>query len=128
VNTALSIEHTPSPSSNGVTKKPTFERCADETLARVREIYADRGDNYGDSWTLDNQRTAVTDATLTRFGVTHLAPEEKRLLQLAVLIDVKDSRLAGKFNIDSLDDGIAYRGAYATLRDEYERKAASVNR
>jgi hypothetical protein len=100
--------------------KATFERTADTTIAKVQGIYAQRGDGYGDTWALENTTAAVTKSTLQRFGITGLKPDEIRLLLLAALIDVKDSRLMGKWNADSLIDGIAYRAAYTTLRDEYE--------
>lgn len=93
-------------------------------MDRVKSIYSDRGENYLDTWDLKNQTRAVADATLDRFGIERLTPEQMRLLQLACLIDVKDSRLIGKWNPDSIDDGIAYRASYCTHRDEYERAAS----
>lgn len=99
---------------------PTFERCADAALDRVRSIYASRGQEYADSWHLDNQVTTYLDSTLALIGLTGVPAELKRLLQLACLIDVKDSRLGGPFKADSVVDSLAYRAAYLTLREEYE--------
>lgn len=103
---------------------PTFERTASKTIQRATGIYADRGENYGDSWALENQTRALTDATLLRLGIPKLDSEQMRLLQLAVLSDVKDQRLIGRWNPDSIDDGLNYRAAWCTLRDEYEQRKA----
>jgi len=109
-----------------IARPPTFERTADATLDRTRATYAERGNGYGDSWDVSNVTDAVTRATLERFGIRGLDAYEMRLLQLACLIDVKDSRLIGKWNPDSLVDGIAYRAVYTTLRDEYEQRQAAA--
>lgn len=99
--------------------KATFERTADVTLDTVRATYAQRGGEYADSWSIKNQVATFTESTLARLGVS-LSADEIRLVQLAALIDVKDSRLTGPFKADSIVDGIAYRAVYATLRQEYE--------
>jgi hypothetical protein len=67
-------------------------------------------------------QTAFLDSTLAAMGLTNVPAEMKRLLLLASLVDVKDSRLVGPWKKDSVLDGIAYRAAYMTLRDEYEKK------
>ena len=103
---------------------PTFERTADETIERSQAIYKQRGVQYSDTWALENLTTAVTRSVLQRFGIQGLRADELRLLLLAALIDVKDSRLIGGWNPDSLYDGIAYRASFTTLRDEYERREA----
>jgi hypothetical protein len=38
---------------------------------------------------------------------------------VASLIDVKDSRMSGPWKLDTVDDSINYRGAFATWREEY---------
>jgi hypothetical protein len=103
---------------------PVFEDGADRTLDRVRGIYHKRGGQYADTWDLENLSVVLTRATLRRFGV-ELDPEQLRLLQLAALADVKDSRLIGEWNQDSVDDGIAYRALYCALRNEYEEAEAA---
>ena len=99
--------------------RPIFERTADATLDEVRGIYAQRGGEYADSWALPNMVATFTQHTLAAFGV-NLTDEQIRLLVMAALIDVKDSRLAGPWKADSVVDGIAYRAAYTQLRVEYE--------
>jgi hypothetical protein len=101
--------------------KPEFERTADTTLDRARPIYAGRGEQYGDTWDLPNQRFAVMTATLGKFGVT-LTPEQMRLLKLASLIDTKDDRLIGAWNPDSMIDGINYRASFCQFMEEYVAK------
>jgi hypothetical protein len=105
-------------------QKPTFERTADATLDQVRSIYAQRGGEYGDSWSLENSRPVFTEHTLRSFGVT-LDREQLRLVVMAALVDVKDSRMIGPWKLDSVVDGVAYRAAYATMREEYEARKSS---
>ena len=101
---------------------PTFERTADATLGQVRAIYAQRGAEYADSWAIENLVTTYLDSTLAMMGLTNVPAEVKRLIQLACLVDVKDSRMGGPWKADSAIDGIAYRASYTTLREEYEKK------
>lgn len=102
--------------------KPTFERNADETIIETRATYCQRGAEYADSWHLDNQISTFLDSTLALIGLTDVPKDVKRLMQLACLIDVKDSRMGGPWKKDSVVDGIAYRAAYTALREEYEGK------
>ena len=101
--------------------QPVFESSAGPILKECLELSTTRGASYSDSWSLENQVSTLTTATLDRFGIT-LEPEQIRLLQLASLADVKDSRIVagGPFKRDSVADGINYRAAYCTLREEYE--------
>lgn len=105
--------------TQGRKMKATFERTADQTLDDVRAVYAQRGAEYADSWALDRMVSTLTEATLARFGVK-LETEQVRLVLLAALVDIKDSRLGGPWKKDSIVDGIAYRAAYCQLREEYE--------
>lgn len=107
--------------------KPTFERCADTTLEKVRATYAERGQEYADSWSEECLVTTFTAATLRAFGL-ELSPEQMRLLQAAALVDVKDSRMAGAFKADSVIDGVAYRACWLTLMEEYERAHNALTR
>lgn len=84
-------------------------------------IGTQRGQEYGDSWALENLVTTFTVATLKRLGI-ELPPEELRLIIAASLVDVKDQRIgAGPWKLDSAVDGINYRSLYADLREQYER-------
>lgn len=100
---------------------PIFEESANKTLDAVKATYSQRGQEYADSWHIDHMVTTLTRATLGRFGA-ELTAEQIRLLQCAVLVDVKDSRLIGPWKPDSIVDGIAYRACYASLREEYEEQ------
>ena len=104
----------------GVTQQPAFNAAADTTLRRAQAISNQRGGEYLDSWSLDLMVTTFFDATLRRLGINNLTREEKRLLIVAALIDVKDSRMLGPWKQDTGDDGINYRAAYTTWRTEYE--------
>lgn len=101
--------------------KPTFELGADATIEKVQATYKQRGGEYADSWHTENLVTTFLDATLRRMNVdVGLGKEEKRLILLAALIDVKDSRMGGPWKEDSVVDGIAYRALYANLMETYK--------
>ena len=99
--------------------KQTFEESADKTIEQVRAIYSQRGQEYADSWSLDNLVTTFTEHTLRELGF-RLDPLQLRLVLMAALVDVKDSRMGGPFKADSIIDGIAYRAAYCALREQYD--------
>jgi hypothetical protein len=99
--------------------KPTFERTADATLATTRATYSQRGGEYGDSWSLENMVATFTEHTLKAIG-NDRSPAAIRLLVMAALVDVKDSRMTGPFKADSIIDGVAYRASYCQMRLEYE--------
>jgi hypothetical protein len=107
-----------------INAQPTFERTADATLDTTRATYAQRGGEYGDSWSLENMVATFTEHTLKAIG-NDRSPAAIRLLVMAALVDVKDSRMTGPWKMDSLVDGVAYRACYGTLREEYE--AAKLN-
>lgn len=96
----------------------TFERSANETLDDVRPLYSHRGSTYGDTWALPNQKTTFTEYVL---GLRRdpFYQQWLRLLQLAVLIDVKDSRIRGVNIDDSIMDGIAYRASFRSHLQDY---------
>ena len=99
-----------------VSQQPAFNAAADTTLRRAAAISNQRGGEYLDSWALDNMITTFFDATLRALNVPGLSAEAKRLLIVAALIDIKDSRMLGPWKEDTVDDGINYRAAYATWR------------
>lgn len=103
-----------------VSEQPAFNAAADKTLRRAQAISNQRGEEYLDSWALDNMVTTFFDATLRRLGVCGLSREACRLLIVAALIDIKDSRMPGPWKEDTVDDGINYRAAYASWRQEFE--------
>ena len=100
--------------------KHTFNAAVDEALAECAGISNQRGGEYDDTWALDNQISTFLDATLKACGVGNLTAEQKRLILLAALIDVKDTRMLGPFKPDTLLDGLNYRAAYLSLRRKYE--------
>lgn len=105
--------------------KPEFERTADTTLETVRAIYSQRGAEYQDTWALENQNPTFTQHILREvFGVVDPIPEAVRLLVMAALVDVKDSRMIGPYKHDTLVDGIAYRAAFAQMYEEYQQSAS----
>lgn len=106
--------------------KQTFERCADATLDEVRATYAQRGQEYADSWALDRIVTTLTANVLREIMGVEATPEEMRLLQAAVLCDVKDARLCGPYKRDSIVDGVAYRALFAQLRADLDAHVRHV--
>ena len=98
--------------------KPVFNAAVDASLAKCQAISSQRGGEYLDSWALENQVNTFVRATLREFGV-ELNPEQMRLLTMAALVDVKESRMGGEFKEDTHVDGINYRGAYLDLMIQY---------
>lgn len=106
---------------NGEPHPHTFNRAALTTIGRATAICNQRADEYKDSWDLANLRMVFLDAILDRFGVK-LTPEQKRLVIMSSLCDVKLSRVAGPFKTDTYDDNINYTGALCELRREWEEQ------
>lgn len=107
--------------------KHAFNAACDTTLDRCQGIGAQRGGEYLDSWAVENQVTTFLNHVLALPVLKGREREYKRLLMVAALCDVKDSRMSGPWKTDTVDDGINYRAAFASWRDEYEayRKAAT---
>ena len=101
-------------------KKHAFNAASETTLRRSLDISDQRGGEYQDSWHVDNQVTTFIDHVLKLPVVAGHEREYKRLLMAAALIDVKDSRMGGPWKLDTVDDGINYRGAFASWREEYD--------
>jgi hypothetical protein len=79
-----------------------------------------RGGEYLDSWHVGNQVSTFIDHVLALPVAPGREREYRRLVMVAALIDVKDSRMGGPWKLDTVDDSINYRGAFATWREEYE--------
>ena len=101
-------------------EKHAFNAASEKTLRRSLEISSQRGGEYLDSWHVDNQVTTFIDHVLRLPVKPGREREYKRLLMVAALVDVKDSRMGGPWKLDTVDDGINYRGAFASWRDEYD--------
>lgn len=91
--------------------KPLFAARADATLDRVRDTYAGRGLQYGDTWR--DCQWLMLRAVVRRAGMGNLCAAECRRIAAAVLCDVKYQRMMGGFNDDHLIDGIAYQALLA---------------
>lgn len=100
--------------------KHAFNAAMETTLNRSLAIGAQRGGEYLDSWHVDNQVTTFLNHVLALPVVLGREREYKRLVMVASLVDVKDSRMSGPWKSDTTDDGINYRAAFTTWRDEYE--------
>jgi len=101
--------------------KHAFNAAMERTLNRSLAIGSQRGGEYLDSWHIDNQVTTFIDHVLALPIIQGHEREYKRLLMVASLVDVKDSRMSGPWKSDTTDDGINYRAAFTTWRDEYEQ-------
>lgn len=103
--------------------QPTFERFADTTLDKVRATYAQRGQEYADSWDLSQYASPFTDLALTEINkheyLGDLSPEAKRLIANSSMLDVKLSRLGGGYKEDTLIDMIAYLAFFTQALSEY---------
>jgi hypothetical protein len=76
---------------------PAFNAAADATLSRAQAVHTQRGGEYSDSWAIDNMVTTFLDATLRDLGVA-------------------------AWKLDTVEDGINYRAAFATWREEYREE------
>lgn len=101
-------------------KKHAFNAACENTLRRSLAISDQRGGEYQDSWHVDNQVTTFIEHVLRLPIVPGREREYRRLIAVASLVDVKDSRMGGPWKLDTVDDGVNYRGAFATWREEYE--------
>lgn len=110
-----------SPQPQKYSDQPSFDRACRATLEESLEVQAQRGDEYGDTWAIDNMVATFTKATLDEvFPDSIYTMEQVRLIVMAALIDVKDSRMIGAWKEDTVLDGVNYRAAYNTFRKEYE--------
>jgi hypothetical protein len=107
--------------------KAVFNAAAEAVLAECSAICTQRGGEYRDSWHLDNQQVPFLDHVHREIGHgMPFSPEEKRLIVMASIADVKISRLAGAFKRDTYVDLINYVAALCSLLERYvEAKAPS---
>jgi hypothetical protein len=91
--------------------KPLFETLADATLDKVRDTYAQRGQEYSDTWA--SVRFVQMEATAKALGLK-ISQEQCRSLALAALVDIKYWRSLGGYKEDNTIDGIAYAAAHAS--------------
>lgn len=109
---------------------PIFDTAASAILSEVTATVSQRGSEYADSWAVENMNTTFLSHTFRALGISERTREEMRLVLLAALVDVKDSRLAGPFKRDSIVDGVAYRACFGTLMQEYidgQKRAEAEN-
>lgn len=95
---------------------PAFERRANATLDRVRNTYASRGREYGDTWR--DAPLFYLQSVLREFGLPPLDRPRLVALAAATLADVKYSRMIGGYKDDNLIDGIAYTACLAEAMKE----------
>lgn len=106
--------------------EPTFNRACRMVLEDALKTQAQRGNEYGDSWAIENMNPIFLRALMKELGYG-LSPSELRLVMLAALVDVKDSRIAnGNLKEDSVIDGLNYRATLIQLLKEY-RDSSSQN-
>lgn len=98
--------------------RPAFNAACEDTLEACLAVSTQRGDEYADSWALENQATRFLDLVLREIGGDRSA-EAKRLLMVASLCDVKISRTLGPYKSDTFDDLINYLAALRSWLQEY---------
>lgn len=100
-----------------------FNKAADATRKDAGEICDQRGEEYMDSWALENVYAPRIRAVMKLIGVEReLTREELRLIMAAGLVDVKTSRWGGEFKYDTPVDEINYLAALAQWMKEYVHK------
>lgn len=107
-------------------KPALFAQRADATLKRCKEIYSNRGDQYGDTWR-DCQWLKLKAILFTMFGMKPTV-SQCRAMALASLADVKYSRFLGGYNEDHVIDGINYDAALAEEMREIYKEASPPRR
>lgn len=102
--------------------EPTFNRACRTVLEESLKVQAERGNEYGDSWTTENMNPIFLRAVIKKInGGAGFSDTELRLIMLAALVDAKDSRISnGDLKRDSVIDGINYRAVLIQLLEEYE--------
>jgi hypothetical protein len=85
-----------------------FNAAVDEVLGKAQAISNERGGQYQDSWALENQQTPFIDNALRVLGLPAMTREQKRILMLASLSDVKISRMLGPYKADTVEDLLNY--------------------
>lgn len=117
--------------SINTTPKAAFNAAVDTVLEGALKVSDQRGGEYGDTWSLKNQHTPFLDAVLTQIGrgknayiaSNAYSTEEKRLIMVACLCDVKISRLIGGYKDDTIDDLINYAAALRAWMGAYIDRA-----
>jgi len=99
--------------------EPAFPSAARATMDKCSAVFAQREGEYKDTWALENQVTTMLDHVLKVIGMDGICKEEKRLILVAALCDVKDSRMIGDYKEDSHLDAINYRMTLAKWLDDY---------
>lgn len=100
-----------------------FNAAAEATIGRALAICTQRGEEYQDSWDLNNLKAPFLTHTLSNVKLLDgsiVQPATIRLIMLAALADVKLSRLVGGWKDDTAVDLINYVAAYAELRQQYD--------
>src|SRR5574343_783317 len=97
-------------STNMNITQPLFNHHADATLVRVRATYAERGQQYGNTWA--SCQWLKLKAVARALGV-EVPDHAVRAIALGVLGDVKDQRNQGGYKDDSTVDEIAYNAVLA---------------
>lgn len=106
--------------------KPLFEERADRTLDKVRAVYAQRGNEYADTWR--TCRFLAMKATAKKLGLA-IPDDQMRVLATAAFYDMKYERLSGGYKDDSVIDAIAYGSFWVDEMDEMTRpKQAEYSR
>jgi len=96
-----------------------FNAAVNETLDRARAISDQRGDEYLDSWALENIHTPFSDCVDRMLDAPpSIVDVERRLRLIAALIDVKISRLLGPWKDDTGIDLINYVAAFVAWSNE----------
>lgn len=96
-----------------------FEEKANAGIDIVREVYGERGKQYGDSWaTCRWQLMGAVIGEICPAALT-MTVEELRIVALAAYIDMKHERCAHMVKADSLVDMTAYTLALTKALSEW---------
>lgn len=92
--------------ANETNTLPRFTRSADAGIDEIRGIYAERGEQYGD--TLEHCEFLTLRAACAEFVGFNLTKDQARILAQAALVDTKHERFRGGWKRDNLVDKLAY--------------------
>ena len=98
---------------------PRFSRSADAGIDAIRETYAQRGGEYGD--TMEVNEFLTLRAVAKRFLGLNISKRAARILALSGMVDIKHARMLGGYKEDNLIDGGAYNAVLLGELREFEK-------
>jgi hypothetical protein len=107
-----------------MSETPLFQQRAEASIAKCKELYTRRGDQYGDTWR-DCNWLKLRAILFTMFGMKP-SITQCRAMGLAAFADMKYWRHLGGYAEDHQLDGINYDAALASEMREIYAEAGNT--